>query len=1835
MQKQDNVQKAVDNLNKLLTHVNVKMSNDPSTRNTQNQSNLKPVTKIDADYDKIIKKFHESVKEGPRYICCSCTQTWFKHSVHPIQNLPDNATKQKCVLDLKSHDGKTWICSTCREAIKQDRVPRYSTANGLKFPEKPEELKLCPLEERLVAPRIPFMQIHELPAGKQYSIRGNVVNVPIDINPIVQTLPRYAGKMETVPVKFKRRINHKSSVYTQNINPEKVMNAVYYLKNTSEFYSDISVDSQWLENFTENNFHANNSENDISSRVDADKSHDAVESDDYVTRNDQVTRNETNNEDADIDFDNQIGPSGDTLLDEFEVDPNSYVTFAPGEGQTPIGLFKDENAEILSFPTIYCGQKRISNEERAVKLSYADICKWELRAMDRRCAMSIPNLFFKTKALQVKQIADKVSLVMKRAQETHRNYTAGEILKKTAEIINLDEGYRIFKDLRGSPSYLEKRKKDLFAMLRQLGTPHIFMSLSAAETHWPELLTTLGQLVDNKTYTVDEIKNMTSEQKFRLVQSDPVTCCRYFEHRYTTFFRKILQDKSNPLGVVKHYFVRVEIQGRGSPHVHIILWLEDGKLYQIDDIEEVIAFIDRTCSCSSNVKEEHKPYLKMQKHKHTRTCRKGKEKDCRFNFPIPPMKKTCILKPLEVDEDPNKYKEMFQYIKCFLNTISHDTDIDISYTQFLEILNVSEEDYIKAVRSSIKKDKIFLARQVNEIWINSYMKNMLHCWQANHDVQAIIDCYQVAQYIVAYLSKSEKGMSALMRKAVEEAESENCDLKQKVRHIGNKFLNGVEISAQLAAYLTLQLPITKASKEVTFVNTSELKKRTRVLKDKKALEELAEKSCDVFVPGVIQKYESRPKVYENMCLADFVSKVSIKYPKNLEKDVHDQETNEDEVDDGNSNENNFISENIPCYTFSNGTMYLPRKNAKVIRFVNYHKDTDYENYCRERLMLYYPWRNEQKDLVRNDTSASLFEDVKESIFDKMQEYESCKEILDTIEEDVDVFDETENENEESENEGTPKDFGFFDPERPENQSKYDINEDMGLPHNAQVEFSEVIGDRCTEQEYYEMIRNLNLKQREIFNHVLHWIRTNKEPLRMMLSGGAGTGKTMVTKCLYQALVKHLCSTEGENPDDIRVLMCAPTGKASYILGRSSMTIHSAFKINPNKSLRSQDVLSHATINTLRHKLRNLEVLVLDEVSMVGNQLFRLINLRLQQIKENKFTFGRIHVICTGDLFQLSPVFDGWIFKNLKHDYGPLATNLWKDDMFMLFELTQIMRQKDDAAYAEIMNRLREGNHTEHDLQTITSRKVVENQKDSKICHLFVTNKKVDQFNDDIINKPENPYANKPIPCKDCVLGNLKNPQGLLKSLANKNVSQTANLMYRLPIALDERYDITYNVNTEDGLTNGMSCFLKHITCDNDTPKILWVLFDETSAGQVQRKKYARFYTSEISRTWTPIFAIKLTFYTSRKSIPVMRSQFPLRPSMAKTVHKSQGSTENKLCIDLESRRSIPHIHYVALSRVTNLDNIVIENLNEDMICIDKDVEIEMKRLRNTRCLQLCFMPPYFFRDDSLKVAFLNIRSLRKHFLDMTNDSSFYSVDILLFCETKLREEEIPKFQIPGFSTHFICENAAEGMPHKGLIAYVKDELQINNVNTYRIDGNEFLLLEVLHRNFEYQVVVLYRSCHGSINDFRRNIEFIGTDINPNKKILIIGDFNHDISKDSSLKHFLKQNIYVNHIWTSETYQTTSGSCLTTIDHILTNETNYITSVIECPYSDHKILAISLGFSETIPISDENRPVLKSLKQVAHHNDKLEIESDMKIDLVSDSQSDYDPFIDIDLFSDPD
>lgn len=107
------------------------------------------------------------------------------------------------------------------------------------------------------------------------------------------------------------------------------------------------------------------------------------------------------------------------------------------------------------------------------------------------------------------------------------------------------------------------------------------------------------------------------------------------------------------------------------------------------------------------------------------------------------------------------------------------------------------------------------------------------------DIQYILGPYAIIQYIINYISKSEKGLSKLIKDAADEIKKGNQPLQQQLRTIVNVFINKTEISAQEIAFHILSMPLSKCSKQCVYINTSPSNERCHLLKSKKKLEELA------------------------------------------------------------------------------------------------------------------------------------------------------------------------------------------------------------------------------------------------------------------------------------------------------------------------------------------------------------------------------------------------------------------------------------------------------------------------------------------------------------------------------------------------------------------------------------------------------------------------------------------------------------------------------------------------------------------------------------------------------------------------------------------------------------------------------------------------------------------------------------------------------------------------------------------------------------------------------------------------------------------------------------
>lgn len=259
-------------------------------------------------------------------------------------------------------------------------------------------------------------------------------------------------------------------------------------------------------------------------------------------------------------------------------------------------------------------------------------------------------------------------------------------------------------------------------------------------------------------------------------------------------------------------------------------------------------------------------------------------------------------------------------------------------------------------------------------------------------------------------------------------------------------------------------------------------------------------------------------------------------------------------------------ENITAETHygRDGCVITRRKKSKVIYSVGYNIDNDRENHFRELVMLYYPWRLESQLIGSCATFEDQYHSHKEIIESNLARYESmhselfhCGNTDFEFDNDVTVSAQEQQENELDELEGDciSEHYKFFDPSGNATHS-YDLGVDFGTSRKQIGTDESYVQGEMIDAEYRELVQSLNNTQKQFFTMFFHG--TSPKPLYNFLTDGAGVGKSVLLKALYQALVKFYNHRFGENSDEMKFLVCAPTGKAAYNVG--GMTIHSAFNI---------------------------------------------------------------------------------------------------------------------------------------------------------------------------------------------------------------------------------------------------------------------------------------------------------------------------------------------------------------------------------------------------------------------------------------------------------------------------------------------------------------------------------------------------------------------------------------------------------------------------------------------------------------------------------------------------
>lgn len=401
---------------------------------------------------------------------------------------------------------------------------------------------------------------------------------------------------------------------------------------------------------------------------------------------------------------------------------------------------------------------------------------------------------------------------------------------------------------------------------------------------------------------------------------------------------------------------------------------------------------------------------------------------------------------------------------------------------------------------------------------------------------------------------------------------------------------------------------------------------------------------------------------------------------------------------------------------------------------------------------------------------------------------------------------------------------------------------------------------------------------------------------VFLTGKAGTGKTTFLKKIKSGTLK-------------KTLVTAPTGIAA--LNAGGVTLHSQFQlpfggfIPEHGELRvSGDIKFETMTSLIRHShiggqkfktIREAELLIIDEVSMLRADLLDAINCMVQNVRRNKKPFGGIQVLFIGDMMQLPPVVKPAEWEVLKQYYrSPFFFDAWvlRDHPPLYIELDKIYRQADQN-FTDILNRVRYNQLTNADIQVLNTHYRPNFKPDTKDGHIRLTthNRDADEINQLELHKL--PAALQSFDAE--IEGEF--PPHIFPCEVKLNLKENAQVMF-----------IKNDPSGEQKFYNGKIGRIKS--------------FQEKT---IEVEDQEGFIISVDPYSWQNI---KYTVNEGNKQIEEevigTFQQFPLRLAWAITIHKSQGLTFEKAIIDIEKVFASGQA-YVALSRLTGLEGLILSS----------------------------------------------------------------------------------------------------------------------------------------------------------------------------------------------------------------------------------------------------------------------------------------------------------------------
>ena len=1032
-------------------------------------------------------------------------------------------------------------------------------------------------------------------------------------------------------------------------------------------------------------------------------------------------------------------------------------------------------------------------------------------------------------------------------------------------------------------------------------------------------------------------------------------------------------------------------------------------------------------------------------------------------------------------------------------------------------------EYEKALSITPKRYSVVAKRDIDEIKVNFYNPEWILCWDGNMDIQPCLDFFGIITYITDYYMKDDSGTLKFIKEVLDKAG--DAPIKTKLSLVKQTFLTHRQIGESEAYYkLFPHLHLAHSNISAIFLPTGFKKNRSRFLKQITQEQanccenviEVEDKEGKFYIEKetTMDKWLGIPKLLKKLTYSQFGKRYTITktVPKKykFEDDFNESKLTQADID----NENYIFTDKeprlkerkrkLPKYIPTegiNGLQWMMLRCPYALRLHKFKKKENAHEYYFSEMQLYLPFKTEEslfpedfdKCLKKYKKNESKINAVKGKVMKHLAQVQEMREHAENIIAN-EIGDELDANKEQIENDDVLE--GIH--EHPE----LFIKDPTGLLNNLEMDgksnnvYRKI--DLQIEDDINKKIKMLDVDQRLVVDIGVDYAKKLTRPVKpqfqrpvaplVIVHGGAGTGKSTVIDALSQSMEK-IFRTPGDDPNHPYIIKAAFTGNAAFIV--QGQTLHSAFNFPYGNQFFS---LSDKVRDNRRTLLKNLRAVIIDEMSLVKSDMLYQLHFRLMKdIFQNELDFGGVAVFVLGDILQIEPV-KGKSIYSAPHDprlkLCHAIDDLWKK--FSVINLKTNHRQGEDKVYADLLNRVRIGQHTEEDLAKLRTRVFKKDDAAIPTNALYIsgTNLEVNRINDMRLSKLEGTE-------QVFVASVFSDTKGYFKpNIDKKGDVNGTTLPYKLCLKHNCRVMLTYNLDVCDSLTNGSQGFVIDFEFSKDgSIRYILVKFDERESGRERRKSF-NFDNKYPGQNVTPIEMKETSFSLSKHktnaSSTATALQFPLKLAFAATAHKIQGhtvKTPQSLIVDLQTWIR-PAMAYVMLSRIQTISQLyIIGSVPENDIKPWPSALEELERLN-----RIAINNP-INQDKRFKIISLNTYSLRKHISDVKGDYQLLAGNIICLQETWLEpyEESQEIYQIPNFNSHFNSQGRG-----KGLATFFPDVFTVEE----SVGDPQYQISMIV--SSKMSIINVYRSEKASDN-FLKELEKL---LKFDKTIIVCGDFNY-------------------------------------------------------------------------------------------------------------------------------